>query len=86
MGAVHEMPGIRAVTVTTETGVVSGGHLDIAILDARHPERGIIAARVLGVRDIASLLAGRVHDRTAAAAALGIEPGMTGEEALKLML
>ena len=62
------------------------GLYDVAMLDALHPERRVVGARVIGVREIDDILDAKVRDCTAAAQDLGVRPGMTGREALQLML
>jgi uncharacterized protein YunC (DUF1805 family) len=80
-----ELPQTRQLTISTTKGYISAGYIDLPFLQQRRPERNIIAARVLDVREITDLLAARVFDCTPAAAALGVVPGMTGREALERM-
>jgi uncharacterized protein YunC (DUF1805 family) len=80
-----ELPQTRQLTISTTKGYISAGYIDLPFLQQRRPERNIIAARVLGVREITDLLTARVFDCTPAAAALGVTPGMTGREALERM-
>ena len=86
IGVMVELPKTRALSISTDKGYVMGGLLDVPILDELHPERRVVAARVTGVREIEDLLAATVRDCTRAAAELGIHPGMTGRDALDLML
>lgn len=86
IGVMVELPNARDLSISTAKGFIAGGMCDVAILDAMHPERGVIAARVTGVRQIRDLLDAKVRDCTAAARRLGVEPGMTGREALRRML
>jgi len=85
VGVMVELPQTRQLTISTTKGYISAGYIDLPFLQQRRPERNIIAARVLDVREIRDLLAARVFDCTPAAAALGVTPGMTGEAALELM-
>ncbi len=85
IGVMVELPQTRALTISTDKGYITAGHMDLPFLENRHPERKILAARVVNVREIRDLLAARVHDCTPAAAALGIVSGMTGQEALERM-
>jgi uncharacterized protein YunC (DUF1805 family) len=80
-----ELPQTRQLTISTTKGYISAGYIDLPFLQQRRPERNIIAARVLDVREITDLLTARVFDCTPAAAALGVTPGMTGREALERM-
>jgi uncharacterized protein YunC (DUF1805 family) len=86
IGVLLELPKTRVLSISTERGYVMGGTLDVAILDRLHPERGILAARVTGVREIEDILTARVQDCTRAATELGVTPGMTGRDALEHML
>ena len=85
IGVMVELPQTRQLTISTTRGSISAGYIDLPFLQQRRPERRIIAARVLDVREIRDLLVARVFDCTLAAAALGVLPGMTGEAALELM-
>lgn len=85
IGVMVELPQTRQLTISTTRGYISAGYIDLPFLQQRRPERRIIAARVLDVREIRDLLVARVFDCTLAAAALGVLPGMTGEAALELM-
>ena len=85
VGVMVELPQTRQLTISTTKGYISAGYIDLPFLQQRRPERRIIAARVLDVREIRDLLGARVFDCTPAAAALGVVPGMTGQEALERM-
>jgi len=85
VGVMVELPQTRQLTISTTKGYISAGYIDLPFLQQRRPERKIIAARVLDVREIRDLLGARVFDCTPAAAALGVAPGMTGQEALERM-
>lgn len=86
IGVSVELPQTRALTISTERGYISAGHMDLPFLEGRHPERKILAARVTNVRSIADLLEAKVYDCTPAATAAGVEPGMTGRAALLRMV
>ena len=85
IGVMVELPQTRQLTISTTKGYISAGYIDLPFLQQRRPERKIIAARVLDVREIRDLLTARVFDCTPAASALGVTPGMTGQAALDLM-
>lgn len=85
IGVMVELPRTRQLTISTSKGYISAGYIDLPFLQQRRPERKIIAARVLDVREITDLLRAHVFDCTPAAAALGVVAGMTGEQALELM-
>jgi uncharacterized protein YunC (DUF1805 family) len=85
IGVMVELPQTRQLTISTSKGYIAAGYMDLPFLQQRRPERNIIAARVLDVREITDLLAARVHDCTPAAAERGVVAGMTGREALERM-
>jgi uncharacterized protein YunC (DUF1805 family) len=85
IGVMVELPQTRQLTISTTKGYISAGYIDLPFLQQRRPERKIIAARVLDVREIRDLLVACVFDCTPAAAALDVAPGMTGKEALERM-
>ena len=86
IGVMVELPKARDLSISTAKGFVACGLYDVAMLDALHPERRVVGARVIGVREIDDILDAKVRDCTAAAQELGVRPGMTGREALQLML
>jgi uncharacterized protein YunC (DUF1805 family) len=86
IGIMVELPKTRALSISTDKGYVMCGVLDVPFLDELHADRKIVAARVTGVRELEELLTARVRDCTVAAAELGVQPGMTGAEALDLMM
>lgn len=61
------------------------GALDIDLLRTQLANRGIIAARAVGVRTIDDLLGGTVESCTQPAELLGIRSGMPIRDALVLM-
>jgi len=85
IGVMVELPQTRLLTISTTKGYIAAGYMDLPFLQQRRPERHIIAARVLDVREITDLLAARVFDCTPAAAVLWVVAGMTGRAALELM-
>jgi len=81
-----ELPKTSLVMVTTNRGYIMCGALDVDLLNTRLAERGIIAGRALGVRTVEQLLDAPLADVTDGARALGVQPGMTGREAIRLMI
>ncbi len=67
-------------------GYIMCGVLYIEAMDELHPEREIIAARITDVRSFEDLLKAEVKEMTKKAAQIGIKQGITGEEALNIML
>lgn len=86
VGVVVELPKTRLVSISTEHGYVMCGALDVEILNTRLADRQVVAGRAFGVRNLEDLLDAPLVDVTNAARALGVEPGMTGREALQRML
>lgn len=80
-----ELPRTRLISISTGKGYIMCGALDVALLDGKLGDRGIVAGRALGVRSFDDLLARPLESVTRAARELGIEPGMTGRQALERM-
>lgn len=80
-----ELPKTRLVAISTGKGYIMCGALDVSVLDTRLADRRVVAGRAFGVRTFQDLLAKPLAEVTAAARALGVEPGMTGQEALACM-
>ena len=49
IGVMVELPNARDLSISTAKGFVACGLFDVMILDALHPERRVVAARVTGV-------------------------------------
>lgn len=86
VGVSVELPGTRLVAAAVSGGYVMCGALDVALLDRLLGARRIVAGRALGVRTLEDLLERPLEAVTAAAAALGVQPGMSGGDALRRML
>lgn len=80
-----ELPGTRLVAIEAKRGYIMCGALDIEVLNTRLAARKVVAGRAFGIRSPDDLLAAPLVDVTDAARELGIAPGMTGREALRLM-
>lgn len=85
-GITVELPRTRLVSLATRTGYLMCGALDVALLDGRLGDRRIVAGRALGVRSVQDLLDRPLESVTAEAARLGLRPGMSGREALRILL
>lgn len=85
-GITVELPGTRLVVLATRSGYLMCGALDVALLSTRLAERRIVAGRTLGVRTYEDLLERPLESVTPEAGRLGLRPGMTGREALGLLL
>lgn len=86
IGVSVKYPKTTLLSITTAVGYIMCGVLNIDALDVLHDDRQIIAARVTGVKEIEDLLGARVSEATKKAKEIGIEPGMTGKEALEKMV
>lgn len=81
LGLRFEMQKYPLLLVRAEKGFVMCGYLDMAAAEAL----GDAAAKVKGVKSFEDVLEARIVEATPAAGKLGVEPGMTGREALKKM-
>ena len=79
------LPKTTLITIQCDAGYVMCGALDVQLLRTKLAERGIIAARAVGVKTIAELEKGVVESCTQGAEELGITPGMPIREALRRM-
>lgn len=80
-----KLPKTTLLAVTTDKGYIMCGALDVGLLNDRLKDRGIIAARAVGVRTIEELLDAPMESVTYGAEALGITPGIKGRDAVSLM-
>ncbi|AJY75951.1 YunC family protein [Paenibacillus beijingensis] len=86
LGIEVKLPKTTLVAVTTDKGYIMCGALDVALLNTRLKDRGIIAGRAVGVRTLEELMAAPMESITEQAAALGVTVGMKGSDAVRLML
>ncbi|NQX48466.1 DUF1805 domain-containing protein [Paenibacillus tritici] len=86
VGVEVKLPKTTLLSISTSKGYIMCGALDIGLLNEVLSDRQIIAARAVGVRTIPQLLAAPLESVTIEAEKLGIVPGMTGAEALLLMM
>ncbi|MGX1983532.1 uncharacterized protein YunC (DUF1805 family) [Thermolongibacillus altinsuensis] len=80
-----QLPKTTLLAVASEKGYIMCGALDVALLNEKLKDRGIVAARAIGVRTIDQLLEAPLESVTVAAEQLGIYPGMKGKDALLRM-
>ncbi|RXZ84334.1 DUF1805 domain-containing protein [Paenibacillaceae bacterium] len=85
LGVEVKLPKTTLLTLSTDKGYIMCGALDVTLLNERLKERHIVAGRAVGVRTLDELLEAPLESITHAAADLGITPGMSGREALRLM-
>jgi uncharacterized protein YunC (DUF1805 family) len=86
LGVEVKLPKTTLLAVTTDKGYIMCGALDIALLNTRLKERGIIAGRAVGVRTLEELMEAPLESVTDAAEALGVTPGMKGADAIRFMI
>lgn len=77
-----KLPKTTLLGVCTDRGYVMCGALDVQLLRGTLADRGIVAARAVGVRTVDDLLNGTVESSTQSAEAIGIVAGMPIREAL----
>ena len=81
LGLRFEMQKHSLLLIRAEKGFVMCGYLDIEAAEAL----GDTAARVKGVQNFEDVLKAQIVEVTQSARELGIEPGMTGRDALEKM-
>lgn len=86
LGIEVALPKTRLLAIATEKGYIMCGALDVALLNEKLANRGIVAGRAVGVRSLEDLLAAPLESVTHAAQELGIHPGMTCRDALLKMM
>lgn len=86
IGIMIKLPKTRVLSISTQKGYIMCGVLNVSGLDRFHPERKIIAARVIGVREIKELLRAKILEVSKEAKKLGVRKGMTGKEGLEKMI
>lgn len=86
VGVEVKLPKTTLLTISTSRGYIMCGALDVGLLNEKLGDRQIIAARAVGVRTLPQLLAAPLESVTTEAEKMGIVPGMTGADALLLML
>jgi len=86
VGITVELPETRLVILAGRRGYLMCGALDVAVLNEKLPARRIVAGRALGVRTVDELLAAPLERVTEAARDLGLREGMSGAEAMALLV
>ncbi|WP_442601515.1 YunC family protein [Paenibacillus sp. KN14-4R] len=81
-----QLPKTTLLVVSTQTGYIMCGALDVGLLNEKLKDRHILAGRAVGVRTIEDLLRAPLESVTYAAEAMGITAGMSGRDAVKLLL
>jgi uncharacterized protein YunC (DUF1805 family) len=86
VGVQVALPKTSLITIQSDKGYIMCGALDVALLNEKLADRGIIAGRAVGVRSFDDLLNFPLESVTIKARELGIVPGMTGRDALLKMV
>ncbi|MHB1630417.1 MAG: YunC family protein [Bacilli bacterium] len=81
-----ELPKTRLVAIKTDIGYIMCGALDVRLLNTSLADRRIVAARAVGVKTVEQLLEAPLESVTGEAESMGIHPGMTGADALRVMI
>ncbi|AQS55865.1 YunC family protein [Novibacillus thermophilus] len=86
MGIEVQLPKTNLLIVATDIGYIMCGALDIDLLNTRLADRDIVAGRAVGVKTMEELLEAPLESVTHSAEKHGIQPGMTGRQAVQKML
>jgi uncharacterized protein YunC (DUF1805 family) len=81
-----KLPKTNFMAITNEKGYIMCGALDVGLLNEKLKDRGIVAARAVGVKTIDQLLEAPLESVTIEAENLGINPGTIGRDALLKMV
>ncbi|WP_242216590.1 YunC family protein [Bacillus cereus group sp. BfR-BA-01380] len=81
-----QLPKTNLLAVMSDKGYIMCGALDVALLNEKLSDRGILAGRAVGVRTIEQLLEAPLESVTIEAERLGITAGTIGKEALLKMI
>lgn len=86
LGVEVKLPKTTLLSISTDKGYIMCGALDVALLNERLSDRGIIAGRAVGVRTLEELMNAPLESVTLTAEEMGIVAGMKGSEALERMV
>jgi uncharacterized protein YunC (DUF1805 family) len=56
LGISISVPRVKLMMIKTEKRFIMCGALDIEILDNLHPERHILAAKLMGIRNLSDMM------------------------------
>lgn len=85
VGIEVKLPKTTLIVVTTDSGYIMCGALDIQLLNERLNDRRIVAGRAVGVKTFEELLEAPLESVTNTANELGIVKGMKGRDAILKM-
>lgn len=80
-----KLPKTNFMAVTGADGYIMCGALDVALLNEKLKDRGILAGRAVGVRTIEQLLEAPLESVTLAAEEKGVTKGTIGKDAMLLL-
>ncbi|WP_050616279.1 YunC family protein [Bacillus testis] len=80
-----QLPKTNLLMITSDKGYIMCGALDVALLNEKLKDRGIVAGRAVGVKTLQELLDAPLESITAGAEELGVTKGMSGKDALLYM-
>ncbi|TLS51088.1 DUF1805 domain-containing protein [Paenibacillus antri] len=86
IGIEVKLPKTNLVAVATDRGYIMCGALDVALLNERLKDRGIVAGRAVGVKTLEELVNAPLESVTIEAEKLGVQVGMKGADALLKMI
>ncbi|MCI3925182.1 DUF1805 domain-containing protein [Paenibacillus sp. TRM 82003] len=86
VGVEVKLPKTNLIAVTTDKGYIMCGALDVALLNEKLKDRGIVAGRAVGVKTLEELVNAPLESVTLEAEKLGVTVGMKGADALLKML
>jgi uncharacterized protein YunC (DUF1805 family) len=85
LGIEVKLPKTTLLVVATDKGYIMCGALDVALLNEKLKDRGIIAGRAVGVKTLEELLEAPLESVTYGAENIGVTTGMKGRDAVAKM-
>ncbi|WP_019243811.1 MULTISPECIES: YunC family protein [Bacillus] len=85
IGVSVKLPKTNLLVITSDSGYIMCGALDVGLLNEKLKDRNIIAGRAVGVKTLEQLLEAPLESVTYGAESLGIKKGMLGRDALLKM-
>jgi Uncharacterized conserved protein len=84
-GVSVKLPKTTLLSISSETGYIMCGALDVRLLNETLSDRQIIAGKAVGVKTLQQLLDAPLAEVTYEAEKHGIRPGIRGRDALQMM-
>ncbi|XID93537.1 YunC family protein [Paenibacillaceae bacterium WGS1546] len=85
IGVEVQLPKTTLLAISAGPGYIMCGALDVRLLNEKLGERKIVAGRAVGVRTLQQLLDAPLEAVTDSAKALGIDVGMSGKDAVRIL-